>query len=198
MRNSTDSKTTTSPVARNSLIGVGHGSPGSTAPISDRSTDREMVARKHVFAQLPNTPEQCSEFRAALSAPPASPQWIEVRVRALASLYFVPNERPEVLAMAMQRWVAIIGEVPGPLAAWAFDEWERTQTHRPSPAHIRQLASKRRRDFSGFLPKPAEPRPEPPHITPEGRERIDRAMTAMREGLGFEAALKAMDDGAAQ
>lgn len=152
-----------------------------------------MVGMKRAFATLPNTPEQCSEFRAALAAPPPSAQWIEVRVRALASLYFVPDERPEVLAMAMQRWVAIIGEMPGPLAAWAFDEWERTRTHRPSPAHIRQIGSRRRAEIVALLPQAPEPRPEAPAVSPEARGRIDRAMAAMRDGLGFDAALQALD-----
>ncbi len=36
----------------------------------------------------------------------------------------------------MVLWQKALGELPGPVVAYAFDRWEAEREHRPSPAHI--------------------------------------------------------------
>lgn len=181
MPSSRSSEITTSPRAAGLPTGTAHGSHGSVARTASPQSDAAIPTRKHGLDVLPTTPETISEFRAAIYAPPASPEWIVSRVKTTLGLYFRPDEIREIEAMAMQQWIARISEMPGPLAAWAFDQWERTGTHRPAPSHIIKLADARRAELAAAVPKP--PEPERPELTPEGRARISAALTALRERL---------------
>lgn len=132
------SKTTIDPREQHSKIGMPVGEHGCASLSSPSPESDAQIPSLKLSLLLPTIERGGSED--ALNAPPATEAWIAARLRVCQSLFFTPDQTEGVTKLVVQRWIDLVGHLPGPVLAAAFDEWEATKTHRPSPAHIKQIA----------------------------------------------------------
>lgn len=92
---------------------------------------------------MTDLPEKWKWRPVAVDAPLPTPEWLTARIEASLSLYYRPDVSDEVDLLAHQLWLDVLSDLPQDALEQAFGEWERKQTHRPSPAHIRELAERR-------------------------------------------------------
>lgn len=105
------------------------------------------------------------------------------RARICLGIYYVPDESPADLAKRLTLFARAHRFTPRWAVSQAFDQWEKTATHRPTPGHITKLAnvalSRIRDELKARTPAPA---PEP---LPERTEREKKLATARCELAGF-------------
>lgn len=65
------------------------------------------------------------------------------RANVCLALYWSEDRDESVKAGMLESFVRVLSSVPAWAALRGFDDWEAVGTHRPSPAHIRQLAEAR-------------------------------------------------------
>jgi hypothetical protein len=85
------------------------------------------------------------------------------------------NEDPEIVIRARAAFAKALSGIPTWAVLRAFDEWERTQEWRPTPAEIRALAERAMKPMHDELARrrAALPPPDPaPRVTPDAAARI--------------------------
>lgn len=99
-----------------------------------------------------------------------------VRAKQCLALFFEVDRTAEDRVGVLEAFGKALRFQPKWAVSQAFDEWERTMTHRPSPANIVKLANDavkplhaeiRRREAATILDEPKEP-----PASPEARARI--------------------------
>jgi hypothetical protein len=96
-------------------------------------------------------------------------------LHTLLGLYFIPNESDAERARQIAVFVLDLADMSEDCVWWAIREWRRTETRRPTPAGLRQLAMMRRHEASKRRRVPVPPTLiEPPRrdTTMEERKEI--------------------------
>jgi len=183
--NSNGSRTTTLPRAASSPTGTDLGSPGSTAHIASARSDAAIPDLTRGLQQAAISPDACSEFRAAIHAPPATDQWLEFRVRACLSLYYRPDEDARLEGATIALWQKALGKLPGPVVAHAFDTWEAEREHRPAPGHIANIARRRWQEqaHAAHLAEREPERPFEPVVLTEAEQEQRAVVSEVPMGI---------------
>jgi len=93
-------------------------------------------------------------------------------LRDLLSLYYQPDETPQMRARQIALFVKDMADFSDDCAGWAIDEWRRNQDRRPSPASLRQLGMRRKQEAFGAIKSRPEPMvPHIPYAEPDLEER---------------------------
>ena len=120
-----------------------------------RNRDREIIKRRHRYAELPDFKSLTEEAKAALPGTIAAYQRylapgpvddITIRVTVLLSHYFVPDIPEAAQAAIMVDWVDALHEFPYWAVKKACDNWRNWETKKPTPAHIRTMCMDAVRD----------------------------------------------------
>ncbi len=121
-------------------------------------------------------PALCRWQMVSTSAPRPTAKWITARVLAMQSHFYLPDLSPEIEALAMADWIAVLGDVPQAAIEQAIGERLRSpERARPTPGEIRERALARVE-----MPAP-EPKPvEEPRVV---ISLADRRRIAMELGL---------------
>ncbi len=109
---------------------------------------------------------------------PANGQWIAGRMVTLLSHYFQPGQDAKASAAAGGDWIKILSKYPQCVVEEAADEWMRTKTHRPTPAHMVGICDRHLQRITSALPKQSAPPP------PVNRVQADKAKQIIQEVLG--------------
>ncbi len=86
-------------------------------------------------------PALCRWQMVSISAPRPTAKWITARVLAMQSHFYQPDLSPEIEALAMADWIAVLGDVPQAAIEQAIGERIRARERaRPTPGEIRERA----------------------------------------------------------
>ncbi len=86
-------------------------------------------------------PALCRWQMVSTSAHRPTAKWITARVLAMQSHFYLPELSPEIEALAMADWIAVLGDVPQAAIDQAVAERLRSSDRaRPTPGEIRERA----------------------------------------------------------
>lgn len=89
---------------------------------------------------MTDLPERWKWQEISTAAPVPTAEWLTARIEACLSLYYQPAVSEAVDVLALTSWLDVLGGIPQAAIEQAFGDWERNETHRPTPAHIRARA----------------------------------------------------------
>lgn len=102
---------------------------------------------------------------------PAEPEAIATNMGRVMVSYYTPSQTPQEVAQVIDNFVEALADLPQWAISEACREWLRDGKHRPSPAHIRELAGKHVGRVHAELRRRVNEAPPAESVTAETRQR---------------------------
>lgn len=117
------------------------------------------------------------------------------RIRTVSDLYYKPERDELALAAAFDEYRKPLRNLPRWAVAAAFDQWVKTATYRPSPAHIKMLAEKALQPITDELARrerarreqESAPKPRDPQMAEEAERITQNAGFTTKRALAVKA-----------